>query len=27
MTMISQIMDGIVYADAGGRIKLLNPVA
>ncbi|MHC4078181.1 MAG: sensor histidine kinase [Planctomycetota bacterium] len=27
MTMISQIMDGIVYADTEDRIKLMNPVA
>ena len=27
MTMISQVMDGIVYVDAAGLIKLMNPVA
>ncbi len=27
MTMISDIMDGIVYADAEGRVNLMNPVA
>lgn len=27
MTMISQIMDGVVYVEADGRIRLMNPVA
>ncbi len=27
MTMISDIMDGIMYADAEGRVRLMNPVA